>query len=54
MDRNIIESDAPEKMNRNIIVACPRCERIDINPVTHVGKCDPMAEYLRRESVEYS
>lgn len=30
--------------NRGIIVVCPRCRKIDINPYTHFDNCDPEAQ----------
>lgn len=35
--------------DRGLIVTCPDCRKIDINPVTHVPTCDPEHEEYRRE-----
>jgi hypothetical protein len=39
--------------NKGIIIVCPVCRHVDINPFEHFSKCDPIAEQYRRESQEH-
>ena len=34
-----------------VIIVCPRCHKVDINPKTHLEECDPQAEADRQENL---
>lgn len=33
-----------------VILVCPRCHKVDIDPENHLDKCDPEGEAYRQES----
>jgi len=33
-----------------VILVCPRCHKVDINPSRHLDECDPDYEDYRQES----
>jgi hypothetical protein len=36
-----------------VLIVCPRCHKVDINPKTHADKCDPAGEAMRQENLNY-
>jgi hypothetical protein len=35
-----------------VILVCPRCHKVDIDPAKHLDQCDPGYEAYRQESQE--
>ncbi len=33
-----------------VILVCPRCDKVDINPEKHLEQCDPEYESYRQEN----
>ena len=33
-----------------VILVCPRCDKVDINPKKHLEQCDPEYESYRQEN----
>jgi len=42
-----------EDFAKGIILSCPFCGRIDIDPRDHFLKCDPVFERYRQESFQH-
>lgn len=36
-----------------VILVCPRCGHVDIDPQTHLDECDPLDEQMRQEAQNY-
>lgn len=45
--------DKQDKRFTPVILVCPRCHKVDINPNKHLDECDPLGEQQRREAQDY-
>ena len=46
LNRNIIAH------NKGVIIICHKCNKVDVHPIYHATKCDPVGEQLRQEAQE--
>lgn len=38
---------------RRVIIMCPECRKLDINPYDHFEKCNPIGEQIRRDDEDH-
>jgi len=53
MTRQELKVWLSDKKWGDVILVCPRCEKIDIHPDNHLDSCDPEAETISREWFYY-